>query len=124
MFNNSKKKVLRSLVHDMKWFIGSTVCMCIESDAEKDYQRQMALNKTPEEKLLWSLVNEGPNPEDSIVSECERCALMGRYDNYYGPSVVDKEWDEEHVPLTETQMTALIQALTNVQSHLYKEKSE
>lgn len=122
MFNNSKKKVLRSLVHDMKWFIGSTLCMCVESDAARDYQHQMSLLKTPEEKLLYGIFNEGP--EDWLVSECERCTLMGRYDNYYGPSVVDKEWDEEHVPLTKEQMTALIQALTDVQSRLYKEKSE
>jgi hypothetical protein len=119
MFNNSKKKVLRSLVKDMRWFIGSTPCSCVESDIEKDYQYRLSQNKTAEERMLWSIANEAPEPEESVISECERCTLLGRYEEYYGPDLCEAEWNDTMAkPLTEEQKTALIQALVAVQSRL------
>lgn len=126
MFNNSKKKVLRSLVKDMRWFIGSTPCVCVESDIEKDYQHRLSLNKTAEERMLWSIANEAPEPEESVISECERCTLLGRYEEYYGPDVCEAEWNETMAkPLTQEQKTALIRALATVQLRLdNKEESK
>lgn len=126
MFNNSKKKVLRSLVKDMRWFIGSTPCVCVESDIEKDYQRRLSLNKTAEERMLWSITNEAPEPEESVISECERCTLLGRYEEYYGPDLCEAEWNETMAkPLTQEQKTALIRALATVQLRLdNKEESK
>ena len=126
MFNNSKKKVLRSLVKDMRWFIGSTPCVCVESDIEKDYQRRLSLNKTAEERMLWSIANEAPEPEESVISECERCTLLGRYEEYYGPDLCEAEWNETMAkPLTQEQKTALIRTLATVQLRLdNKEESK
>ena len=126
MFNNSKKKMLRSLVKDMRWFIGSTPCVCVESDIEKDYQHRLSLNKTAEERMLWSIANEAPEPEESVISECERCTLLGRYEEYYGPDLCEAEWNETMAkPLTQEQKTALIRALATVQLRLdNKEESK
>lgn len=76
--------------------------------------------------MLWSIANEAPEPEESVISECERCTLLGRYEEYYGPDLCEAEWNETMAkPLTQEQKTALIRALATVQLRLdNKEESK
>jgi hypothetical protein len=108
MFNKKKKAI--KVASDMRWFIGSTPCTCIPTEEYAEYERQLSENITPEAKLLWGIDNE--MPDDTISIECERCQLIGQYDDLIGEDAAEKEWNERN-KLTDEQLQKVLDTILN-----------
>lgn len=86
----AKVATMLKLITDMRWAIGLTPCNCVSSPEEVDYQDRLSAVKGDGARLLWCIENEAP--ENTIAQECERCKLLGRYEQLVGEKEAEDEW--------------------------------
>lgn len=51
-------------------------------------------------------------PDDTISIECERCQLIGQYDDLIGEDAAEKEWNERN-KLTDEQLQKVLDTILN-----------